>query len=52
MARKYTFHSDHLALEWNKFQEMFTHLPKAIVEKAWNEANPKTKAVKKEKPTQ
>lgn len=51
MNRKIHFHPDHLALGWETFQEMFSHLPKEVVKNAWNEANPKKKE-KKEKPTE
>jgi len=45
--KKIQFHSEHLALEWDLFKELFKHLPAHIVKDAWSEANPKPKKVRK-----
>lgn len=47
MANRIDFHPDHLALGWNDFKVLFSHLPLNIVKEGWDKANPKPKKVKK-----
>jgi len=49
MANRIDFHPEHLAMGWNDFKVLFSHLPPQVIREAWNKANQKPKKVRKEK---